>query len=69
MYTAPNSFNEDNLDQRIPLSVAQWHEHVNLCYAARHRKQGSPASQPGIRISRIDQHPEQVPPTAATSIP
>jgi hypothetical protein len=33
MYTAPRSFTEDDLDQRIPLSVAQWHEHVNFCRA------------------------------------
>ena len=31
MYTAPKGFTEDDLDQRIPLSVAQWHEHVNFC--------------------------------------
>ena len=31
MYTAPKRFAEDDLDQRIPLSVAQWHEHVNFC--------------------------------------
>jgi hypothetical protein len=33
MYTAPKRFSEDDLDQRIPLSVAQWHEHVNFCRA------------------------------------
>ncbi len=33
MYTAPKRFTEDDLDQRIPLSIAQWHEHVNLCLA------------------------------------
>jgi hypothetical protein len=33
MYTAPKRLNEDELDQRIPLSVAQWHEHVNFCKA------------------------------------
>jgi hypothetical protein len=33
MYTAPKRFGEDDLDQRVPLSVAQWHEHVNLCAA------------------------------------
>jgi hypothetical protein len=33
MYTAPKRFTEDDLDQRIPLSVAQWHEHVNFCRA------------------------------------
>jgi hypothetical protein len=31
MYTAPKRLTEDDLDQRIPLSVAQWHEHVNYC--------------------------------------
>ena len=34
MYTAPKRFTEDQLDERIPLSVAQWHEHVNFCAAA-----------------------------------
>jgi hypothetical protein len=33
MYTAPKRLSEDELDQRIPLSVAQWHEHVNFCRA------------------------------------
>jgi hypothetical protein len=31
MYTAPKNASEDQLDQRIPLSIAQWHAHVNLC--------------------------------------
>jgi hypothetical protein len=31
MYTAPKRMAEDELDERIPLSVAQWHEHVNFC--------------------------------------
>lgn len=31
MYTAPRRFTEDQLNERIPLSVARWHEHVNLC--------------------------------------
>ena len=31
MYTAPKWYAEDDLDKRVPLSVAQWHEHVNLC--------------------------------------
>jgi hypothetical protein len=33
MYTAPKRFNEDDLNERIPLSIAQWHEHVNFCKA------------------------------------
>jgi len=31
MYTAPKYASEDELDSRIPLSIAQWHAHVNLC--------------------------------------
>jgi hypothetical protein len=31
MYTAPKRMSEDQLDRRIPLSIAQWHEHVNFC--------------------------------------
>lgn len=39
MYTAPALLNEDELDKRIPLSVAQWHMHVNLCVPPRDRRQ------------------------------
>jgi hypothetical protein len=31
MYTAPAEASEDKLDARIPLSVAAWHQHVNVC--------------------------------------
>ena len=31
MYTAPKDTTEGELDSRIPLSIAQWHAHVNLC--------------------------------------
>ena len=31
MYTAPVRFSEELLNERIPLSVAQWHQHVNMC--------------------------------------
>jgi hypothetical protein len=31
MYTAPKRYNEEQLNERIPLSVARWHEHVNFC--------------------------------------
>jgi hypothetical protein len=43
MYTAPKRFTENDLDQRIPLSVAQWHEHVNYC--------APPAGQKGDVLS------------------
>ena len=38
MYTAPKRFTEDDLNQRIPLSIAQWHEHVNFCAPPAGRK-------------------------------
>ena len=31
MYTAPKRAKEADLDRRVPLSVAQWHAHVNIC--------------------------------------
>lgn len=33
MYTDRVTANEDELNDRIPLSIAQWHQHVNLCKA------------------------------------
>ena len=53
MYTAPKRYSEDDLDQRIPLSLAQWHEHVNLCMPPADRKLESllPNPQFGFRGS------------------
>ena len=33
MYTAPRGLSEDQLNERIPLSIARWHAHVNICLA------------------------------------
>jgi hypothetical protein len=33
MYTDRVAANEDELNERIPLSVAQWHQHTNFCKA------------------------------------
>jgi len=38
MYTAPKRYTEDDLNERIPLSIAQWHEHVNFCAAPEGQK-------------------------------
>lgn len=35
MYSAPARTSLDELDRRIPLSVARWHEHVNWCLPKR----------------------------------
>lgn len=35
MYTDRKNATEDRLDERVPLSVARWHRHVNLCFPAK----------------------------------
>jgi hypothetical protein len=35
MYTAPRTATLDQLDARVPLSVAHWHVHINLCMPRR----------------------------------
>ena len=35
MYTAPRRASEDDLNARVPLSIARWHEHVNICVPKR----------------------------------
>ncbi len=35
MYTAPKSMRPGKLDDRIPLSIARWHKHVNWCLPKR----------------------------------
>jgi hypothetical protein len=35
MYTAPKRWSADKLDERVPLSVARWHKHVNWCIPPR----------------------------------
>ena len=57
MYTAPKRLGEDELDQRVPLSVAQWHEHVNFCNAPAGRKNEYliPHPQFGLRGSIVTQ--------------
>jgi hypothetical protein len=47
MYTAPKRLTEDQLDERVPLSKAQWHEHVNFC-----------APPQGQRKAMLNPHPQ-----------
>jgi hypothetical protein len=53
MYTAPKRLGEEQLDERIPLSIAQWHEHVNFCAppTGRKREVMAPHPQFGLRGS------------------
>jgi hypothetical protein len=35
MYTASKHASEDRLNDRVPLSIARWHRHINLCFPPR----------------------------------
>jgi hypothetical protein len=35
MYVAPKRFSPEQLDARVPLSIARWHKHVNWCIPPR----------------------------------
>jgi hypothetical protein len=35
MYTMPKRASEEQLNQRVPLSIAMWHQHTNLCMPPR----------------------------------
>lgn len=37
MFTVPPTASEDELNERIPLSVVRWHKHVNFCAAPANR--------------------------------
>ena len=39
MYTASKGTSEEDLNKRVPLSVAHWHRHVNWCIPVRHAKE------------------------------
>jgi hypothetical protein len=39
MFTVPPNASEDELNERLPLSIARWHEHVKFCAAPANRVQ------------------------------
>ncbi|HET9986610.1 MAG TPA: hypothetical protein VFQ38_23735 [Longimicrobiales bacterium] len=39
MYTAPRRVSEAELDERIPLGIARWHQHVNWCMPPRTQRE------------------------------
>jgi hypothetical protein len=52
MYTARKTATLEDLDARVPLSIAQWHAHVNLCLPpAEQMEAGKPNSQFGFHGS------------------
>src|SRR5437899_2748375 len=51
MYTMPKRAAEDQLDARIPLSVAMWHLHTNLCMPPKDQLRSADWSKFGLRGS------------------
>jgi len=51
MYTAPKAFTWAELDQRIPLSIAEWHAHVNLCVPPADKKKEMWGPQPQFGLA------------------
>jgi len=47
MYTMPKRASVDDLDQRVPLSVTQWHLHTNMCAPKRGEEARSAESRNG----------------------
>ena len=51
MYTMPKRATEDQLNARVPLSVAMWHLHTNLCMPARGQLRGADWTKFGLKGS------------------
>jgi len=51
MYTAPVRFSEEQLNERIPLSMAQWHQHVNMCKPPKGREIEMLGKQPRFGLN------------------
>jgi hypothetical protein len=51
MYTMPKRATEDQLNERIPLSIATWHLHTNLCMPPRDHIRGADWTKFGLRGS------------------
>ena len=55
MYTMPKRANEEQLNERVPLSVATWHLHTNLCMPPRAERKTADYSKFGLRGSITSQ--------------
>ena len=51
MYTMPKRASEDQLNARVPLSVAMWHLHTNLCMPPRDQLRSADWTQFGLHGS------------------
>src|SRR5271169_1133093 len=53
MYTMPKRATEDQLNARVPLSVAMWHLHTNLCMPPRDQLRSADWTKFGLKGSII----------------
>jgi hypothetical protein len=51
MYTMPKRANEDQLNARVPLSVASWHLHTNLCMPPKDQLRSADWTKFGLKGS------------------
>jgi len=51
MYTMPKRATEDQLNERVPLSVASWHLHTNLCMPPENQRRKADWTKFGLRGS------------------
>jgi len=51
MYTMPKRATEDQLNERVPLSVAAWHLHTNLCMPPKDQRQNADWAKFGLHGS------------------
>jgi hypothetical protein len=51
MYTMPKRATEEQLNERVPLSIATWHLHTNLCMPAKGEWRGADWTQFGLQGS------------------
>ena len=53
MYTMPKRVTEEQLNERVPLSVAQWHLHTNLCMPPREQRGHADLTKFGLQGSIV----------------
>jgi len=51
MYTMPKRANEEQLNERVPLSIATWHLHTNLCIPPRDQRKTADYTKFGLHGS------------------
>ena len=51
MYTMPKRATEEQLNERVPLSVASWHLHTNLCMPPTNQRRNADWTKFGLRGS------------------